>query len=194
MIQANTDGGFTFTPHPSYTGSVSFTYDVTDGHDGFATGTITINVYRRNSPPIANDDNFHVEAGSDAFHIALEEILSNDVDPDDESLTVISFSQPNEGLLSRIPNGGFVYLPKGFLGNTSFAYTISDASGEMDTANINIYQVNSITNRHPEPEDDSYAAVEGQDLVVFEPGVLANDYDPDGDFLSVTPHTEHGQR
>jgi virulence-associated protein VagC len=43
-LDIDDDGIITFTPDAGYVGSVTFTYDITDGNGGTATGTVDINV------------------------------------------------------------------------------------------------------------------------------------------------------
>lgn len=188
-LVVNDDGGFTYTPRPDFVGLDTFTYVVSDGKGGASIGTIFIDVYQGNFPPVANDDSFNVRAGSVAFRITLTDVLGNDEDPEDRDLTISSYTSPSMGILSRVPNGGFVYLPQGFEGQTSFTYTIVDSEGESDTATVTLNVVEEITNSDPELTDDSYAAVAGEEFFVDAPGILENDKDPDGDTLSISDFT-----
>ena len=50
------DGTIIYTPAGSYSGSDQFTYDLSDGAGGTATGTVSVSIISNNSPPTAVDD------------------------------------------------------------------------------------------------------------------------------------------
>ena len=50
-VNINTDDTVTYTPHASYTGSDTFTYTVSDGRGGTATGSVTITIDGSLNPP-----------------------------------------------------------------------------------------------------------------------------------------------
>jgi len=130
--------------------SLTFTVDNLTGtgltyvgpnHDqnGNSDGTsITINsdgsIPGPNLPPTAVDD------GSSTYQDeAIEiDVLSNDSDPNGDTLSVQSVTQGSLG--SVINNDSSVtYTPNpGELGSDSFTYTITDGNGETDTATVNV--------------------------------------------------------
>lgn len=50
-VNINTDDTVTYTPHASHTGSDTFTYTVSDGRGGTATGSVTITIDGALNPP-----------------------------------------------------------------------------------------------------------------------------------------------
>jgi len=127
-------GGFLFTPSDlTYTGNDTFQYTVSDGNGHSATGTITITM--TNSPPVANSASTTIQAGQTA---TINPPVS---DPDGDTLTVSSFTQPTNGTVTALSGGiGFSYTPNdpNFTGTDSFTYTISDGHGGMATGTITI--------------------------------------------------------
>lgn len=78
-VTVNPDGSYTYTPDTDFSGTDSFTYDISDGNGGTDTATVTITVNDVNDPPIAEDDgSFFVEFGD----MALVDVVANDTDLD----------------------------------------------------------------------------------------------------------------
>ena len=137
-----------------------------------------------NSAPQALDDSATVAINSSANVI---NVLANDSDPDGDSLSISTISQPANGMVTN--NGSNVsYTPNpDFTGVDTFTYTIVDPGGASATASVTV-QVGGVgANRPPQANDDN--AVTNQDTRVTI-AVLANDSDPDGDELSVSAVTQ----
>ena len=77
-----------------------------------------------NTAPVALRDKF---AGT-ASHTANGNVLSNDYDPDHETMTAYLLAESPDGRVDLEKNGQFVFTPKeGFTGNsTQFAYKVCD--------------------------------------------------------------------
>ncbi len=73
----------------------------------------------------------YLELTEDAvLTIPVKKLLENDIDSDDDTLTIEEFSQPNSGELALNAQGDLIYRPKeGFVGKDQFVYTVSDAKG-----------------------------------------------------------------
>ena len=119
-----------YTPNANYYGTDSFTYNVSDGQGGTATGNVNITLTAVNDAPIALDDQASTE-GTEPVSIDL---LANDTDVDGDTLQVDAVTQPISGQVS-LANGQAVYTAKqNFVGTDTFAYTISDGHGGTTTA------------------------------------------------------------
>ena len=108
------------------------------------------------------------------------DVLSNDRDPDGDTLRVTSFDNPEHGELS-VGSGGLRYVPElNWHGTDGFRYTVSDPGGLTATAAVEI----TVTpvNDPPEAKDDWVETLEDRPTWV---AVLANDTDVDGDRLRV---------
>ncbi|MGL4545069.1 MAG: cadherin-like domain-containing protein, partial [Plesiomonas sp.] len=139
------DGNVVFTPNPNYNGPASFTYTVTDGKGGVATATVNIGVTPVNDPPVATDDN-STSANDDALTTSEDHpliitpatLLSNDIDVDGDTLTIISVQAPMNGTVAQV-NGNVVFTPNAnYNGPASFTYTVSDGNGGLATATVTI--------------------------------------------------------
>lgn len=86
-----------------------------------------------NTPPVANNDSASVIEDSSNNQI---NVLSNDYDPDNDEITIISVTQPSHGIATT--NGDYCfYTPTlHYHGADSFTYTISDPYAGMDTATV----------------------------------------------------------
>jgi len=66
-------------------------------------------------------------------------VLSNDSDPNLDTLSVVSFGQGVHGAVACQPNGSCTYTPNAnFAGLDSFTYTASDGKGGQNTGTVNV--------------------------------------------------------
>jgi glucose/arabinose dehydrogenase len=108
-------------------------------------------------------------------------VLSNDSDPESQTLLLLSVSDPTNGTTAIISNE-VVYTPDSdFVGNDSFTYTINDGAGGEDSALVNVTVTQ--TNDAPIANDDTGNTNEDNAVTVT---VLANDSDPNNDALTVS--------
>ncbi len=165
-----------YLPDEDYDGTDAFTYTVTDEQGGTDTATVTVFVVPRNDPPIAVND--EASTGED---VALSiHVLSNDSDPDGDSLSIESVTQPDHGTTVR-SGSSILYTPDpNYSGPDSFAYTLIDGNGGSDTATVTMTVLE--TNDPPFAQEDSMTLSEKQTTTV---SVLDNDSDPDGDPLRI---------
>ncbi len=87
-----------------------------------------------NRTPVAVDDS-RTTLYQTAVTVA---VLTNDTDPDGDSLTVVSATQPSNGSVSCTTTA-CTYTPRaGFSGVDSFTYTVSDGNGGTATATVRV--------------------------------------------------------
>ena len=123
----------TYTPPAGFTGSDSFTYDVTDGDLTSNTATVTITV--TNIAPVANDD---VASTEEDVPVTIN-VLANDIDADGDAIVINSFDATSA-------NGGTVDCttdcqynpPGGFTGVDTFTYDITDGIATSNRAIVTI--------------------------------------------------------
>ena len=169
-----------FTPADDVSGAFTFDYTVDDGRGGSASATVVVTVRPVNDAPVARDDAASALSGG-----SVEiDVLANDSDPENSSLTITAVTQPANGTAS-IRSGRVVYAaPDGLASTETFAYTIADGDGATATATVTVTV--SISNRAPVAQDDASSTGQGTAVTV---DVLANDSDPDGDALTITAVT-----
>ena len=109
-------------------------------------------------------------------------MLANDTNADGNPLTAVLNAGPDFGGLVFNSDGSFSYTSDaGFFGTDSFTYYDTNGLAQSNVATVS-FTVYSI----PIAVEDSYAAVENQQLVVDAvDGVLANDANADGNSLTV---------
>ena len=175
--------GLLYTPNPDYSGPDSFTYTVTDG-SLTDTATVFITVNPVNDPPDAVDDFLSTPEDTPRSIIFNTDLLPNDSDPDGDSLSVASWTQPLHGTLTGSGVVGLTYSPDtDYSGPDSFTYTVTDGS-LTDTATVFI-TVDPV-NDPPVALDDTFIVAEDTDLALSRAqDLLINDSDPEGDSLAI---------
>ena len=135
------------------------------------------------NPPTATDDSYAVSLNAMLNVPATSGVLTNDDDLDGEALTAIIDSPTANGSLTLNPDGSFVYVPNlDFTGQDSFTYHANDGTLDSNSATVAIPVVAG--NAPPVAINDAYTIPINNALTVSSPGVLANDFDSNGDALS----------
>ncbi len=179
---AATDGTIvTYTPTAAFTGTDSFTYTIDDGASGTLhltdTALVTVTVLASNSPPVAVDD-----AVATLVDTSVEiSVLDNDSDPEGGTLTISQVGSAAHGTTTN-HNTSITYVPDGgFAGTDVFTYQIFDGINGYDSATVTVTV--SPPNTPPTAVDD-YAYTERDTPTGI--SVLNNDFDSDGDPLTIT--------
>ncbi|WP_152442439.1 Ig-like domain-containing protein, partial [Grimontia indica] len=141
----NPDGTITFTPTSNYNGPASFTYTISDGQGKSDTATVYLTVKPEDDAVDAINDEFTL--GTDNS-VALD-LLSNDLAPDGglEVTQINGVTLTGGAQTIAVDNGNVVIASDGsmsFVSNTeyygeiSFNYQVTDADGDIDSANVTI--------------------------------------------------------
>ena len=179
---AATDGQFTYTPDPGFSGIETFTVTISDGNGNTANGLIIILVIPdQNRNPVAVPDAYTTLENTELI-VAAPGHLGNDFDPDGDPVTWLSFVAPENGTVSNAAtNGQFTYTPNpGFSGIETISITISDGKGNTATGQISVTVIPSAGDA-PVAVADVYTIPQNTVLNVAAPGHLENDFDPNGD-------------
>ena len=181
------NGSFTYTPGLLFSGVDQFTYRVSDG-DLATVGTVTIAI--ANAAPTAVDDSVGV-AHDRTLVVPAPGPLSNDLDPNGDTLSAILVGGPANGTLNLGADGSFDFTPNaGFVGSDQFTYRASDGSAVSGVATVSI----DVSNAAPVALADAATVAKNGSVSVAAPGALGNDTDADGDSLdaAVTVPPTHG--
>ena len=88
-----------------------------------------------NHVPIAEDDMYNT---NENFSVTFDPV-ANDSDVDFDDLSIWAFIQPNNGMVTKEPNGLLTYVPNtNFIGTDIFQYVVTDGAGGFDTGTITI--------------------------------------------------------
>ncbi len=177
-------GVATYTPVANFHGADAFTYALSDGHGGTATGTVTVTVTSVNDAPVANADVYSTNEDAVLTADAATGVLANDTDVDADPLTAALVTGPTHGTLALTAAGAFTYTPGlHFIGTDTFTYKASDGTAPSGLATVTIH-VSSVEHA-PVAVADAYTTAEDTLLTVAAAtGVLANDTDLDSDPLT----------
>lgn len=144
------------------------------------TGTSTTREYI-NRGPGAVDDSYTADSPAPM----LLSVLTNDFDPDGDTLTITQVSAPARGSVS-ISGSQLLYTPPTTgARQETFTYTINDGRGGVATGRVTVNL--GLLNAAPLARDDTFV-VPGTAQSTLD--VLANDLDPDGDALSILGFTQ----
>ncbi|MDB2526693.1 cadherin-like domain-containing protein, partial [Mariniblastus sp.] len=123
-----------YTPDADFNGSDSFNYTINDGNGNTDTATVFVTINAVNDNPVANNDS----GSTDEDVPVIVDLVGNDSDIDGDSLTIDSFTQPTNGVVTDNGDGTITYAPgSGFFGSDSFTYTVTD--GDLtDSATVQI--------------------------------------------------------
>ncbi|EKO3806769.1 tandem-95 repeat protein, partial [Vibrio harveyi] len=170
------DGKLIFTPAEDFNGEATVTYVVTDGAlTDEATVTVTVNPI--NDAPVAVNDT----VTTDEDTAVTIDVLANDSDPENDTLTITAASVPAEQGTVTIVDGKLVFTPaENFYGDATISYTISDGQLTDDaTVAVTVNPVNDA----PVAVNDTVGTDEDTAVTI---DVLANDSDPENDQLTIT--------
>ena len=104
----------------------------------FSVSTVEIAVLNINERPIGGTDVYSTSF-IDVLRVLGSGVLANDMDPEGDALSIHLLSAPGSGVLVFSGNGTFEYTPtSGFVGQVSFAYSLSDGSLESDPIVVSI--------------------------------------------------------
>jgi hypothetical protein len=129
----------------------------------------------KNNPPVAVDDEYVVDKNS---YDNPFDVLMNDSDPDGDPISIVSATRP---MLGDVWVGKTIIKytpPEGYCGTDSFTYRIEDDKGGEDMASVTV----TVINKPPVARDDHAETYKNRSVVI---DVLANDFDPDGDPITV---------
>ncbi|GAA2503966.1 Ig-like domain-containing protein [Winogradskya humida] len=160
-----------YEPPAGFSGTVSFTYTISDGTDR-STSTVTIKV---GAPPAVPDKSVTAKPATPVT------VTLPKVDKNNNAVTVVKVGKPAHGTAKLNADGTVTYTPEaGFAGADSFSYSAVDEDGNMAYGTIKV-KVDG-PNSAPTAKDDTATVDAGKSVVIK---VRANDSDANEDTLKV---------
>ncbi|MGI9291202.1 MAG: Ig-like domain-containing protein, partial [Gammaproteobacteria bacterium] len=183
-LTLNSDGSFSYTPNPGFSGADSFSYLANDGTDDSSSTTVTLTINFVNTAPVATADSYELDWNT-FIDVTAPGVLDNDTDDDGDTLTAALVSGPSNGMVTLNPDGSFSYTPTvGFSGTDSFSYLANDSTDDSSETTVTLTVI--FINTPPVGTVESYTLDMDTTLDVAAPGVLGNDTDDDGDTLTAS--------
>ncbi|TXD46292.1 tandem-95 repeat protein, partial [Polaribacter sp. IC073] len=197
-LQLESDGSYVFTPAADFNGVVpQVTYTVSDG-TLIAQSTLDITVTPVNDAPVASVDTNTLSEDIPLTVNAVNGLLANDTDTENNALTVTQFTvggttypsgntvNLTEGTLQINSDGSYTFTPTADYNGPvpQVAYTVSDGT---NTANSTLDLSVTAVNDAPVAVADTNTTSEDTKLTVsVANGILNNDSDKENDILTVT--------
>ncbi|WP_162266407.1 Ig-like domain-containing protein [Paraglaciecola hydrolytica] len=186
--QASLNGvNIDYIPLANFNGQVVIDYVIRDTLGLTDSAQIIVQVTPVNDDPVVSDDS----AATLLDTPVNIDVLSNDQDPDGDSLSVSQASAQNGTVVIENDNS-LTYTPDtGYVGQDTVEYEVSDGNGGTATGNVSI--VISINNLPPVANDDSFPIYQNTGLDIKKSsGLLVNDEDPNGDVITVNTQPVSG--
>lgn len=181
------DGSFTYSPFDDFSGSDSFSYEVTDGAGRKDEGSVLLTIRSVNDAPTATDDAYNVNAFGSGY---VFQVLNNDSTAPDtgETLEITEIGVPSHGGSAMIRAGAkaILYEPaSGYSGEETFTYAVGDGQGGVDTATVVVQIIHSWHNVWRATDVDGDSHVAPRDVLL-----LINEINTSGSHLLGAPPTE----
>ncbi|MDY6992309.1 MAG: Ig-like domain-containing protein, partial [Pseudomonadota bacterium] len=178
------------TPEATLTDTGSFSYVISDAQGNTASATVQLSApaAEPNAPPIAQDDTLVLNQAEAASVITVAQLLSNDSDPEQDTLTLTQLSAPIAGEVDLTPEGEIIFTPQAEFATSGlggFSYEITDNHGNTAQAQVTLRFTED--NLPPIAEADLIIVTDPTATLNIAPAtLLANDHDPNGDSVQIT--------
>ncbi|MEM6253280.1 MAG: Ig-like domain-containing protein, partial [Cyanobacteria bacterium P01_D01_bin.156] len=181
-LNGSANAGFTVIGSVAGGGTVSQTFGAASAIDTLQTATLN---------GIGWDNVTSVRFLGDRIENDLTAQLTQELNIDNvvvgAALSITSVGTPDQGGTVSISGGTLVYTPASdFNGQETFTYTVQDALGATDTATVTVTV--APVNDTPLAVGDSYSVAQNSTDNAL--NVLVNDFDPDGDPLTIIDLTQ----
>ncbi|MFT4924767.1 MAG: hypothetical protein ACI8WB_000851 [Phenylobacterium sp.] len=139
------DNQLDYVPADAFFGVDTIIYGVTDGNGGSASASVTVNV-QANGTPVATADS----ASGDSGTAIIIDVISNDIDPDGDSISIVAATAVN-GTVSIGADNSLTYQSNdGFSGEDSITYRLRDSLGAEAVGTVTV-TVNAVIVTPPTP-------------------------------------------
>ncbi len=196
-VELLADGTVRFTPELNYNnlypGKASFEYTVSDGISDPVTTVAFVDLEPVNDAPIIVSERIGGAVEDNSFSFTVGQIIANDYDIEaqspyeTDSFTFTGVGSASHGSISWNQSTNTIYyVPDlNFNGTETFSYKLTDSTGATSVANSYIYV--QPVNDNPVAQVDYGSTAETLIWNRYSiSSLLGNDYDVDGDSLSIT--------
>ncbi len=183
-VQDNGDGTFTVIPDANWFGSLSFTFEVSDGQATTpSSGSIDVNPV--NDAP-THDQTISLSTDEDiSLLITQADLLQHSSDPENDALTASNLQVNANATVVDNGDGTFTVTPAGdFHGELIFSFDVTD--GQATTASSGSITVNAINDAPEVQQSITLNGVEDTSLTITQADLLQYASDRDGDALTAT--------
>ena len=142
-----TEGTIANLSVPSFSGASAFVKWQQNGIDFSTNPCISLTVdanmtltafYGANTAPVAVADKYSILENT-ALIVPAKGVMSNDTDPESNTMIAVLGEGPSHGTLILSPNGGFTYVPDSeYVGPDSFSYRVNDGSLNSNLAMVSL--------------------------------------------------------
>ena len=130
-------GNVTFTPATHFNGTGGYTYTLSDGKGGTATGNVSVTVSAVNDAPVASNDGGFSTPLNTPVIIAASNLLTNDTDVEGDTLTVTNVNTTSSTV--DFDGTNIIFTPStGFTGTATFTYQASDGQATSAPATVSV--------------------------------------------------------
>ena len=178
-------GGIQFEPVPDVFGFAGFTYTVSDGNGGTATGVVELYLDPVNDAPRTGADNITVRMDTENV-ISINDFFGNDFDIEGDDFTFEGIHNVVGGTLTIDEVAGTVTFVADALGTASFQYDVRDERGAEATHTVTLNVIPFFVNTPPNARNDGpFEIIEDEVLIIDPATLLANDSDFDDHPISI---------
>jgi cyclophilin family peptidyl-prolyl cis-trans isomerase len=177
-----------YTPASGFQGTETFSYTLSDGRGGTATGSVAVSVDVANPPPTAQSDSFTVI--EDSAQASFDVLANDSTDDPSETLSISGVGTSQVGSIASVSSDGqrLQYRPgANFAGTEVITYTLRDSGGATSIGQVT-FTVTGV-NDAPDAVNDSVTALSSAGTSTLD--LLANDINVDsGETLRITAVTQ----
>lgn len=132
-------GYYSFVPDADYSGPAAFDYRANDNHRGVVDGHLSFDILPVNDP-IATGEDFLITPEDQPVTVQVEQLLSNDLDPDGTTIDFTGLGGSTHGSASLNPDGTVSFTPEtDYAGNDAgFEYLVQDDAGLESTGWVRV--------------------------------------------------------
>ena len=192
-VTINSDGTITYTDTPGArnAGVVEFSYEIVDSKGATDIAVVRVTIGTAPNGVDANNDTLTITQDAPRANVT-NTLLANDFDPQGDKFHITAITQPTtgHGTVELVGDQVFFTPANGYHGPVVFTYTITDALGATDTAQVYI-NVQAPLSTGLNAGDDAFSTPFNTNLTITPTQLLANDNDPDGTVLNAANIISH---